>query len=584
MKIVISHSIKTFLEHYTYLMGKAVKQLICRTPIVLGKIGNRASPLLAEVVSPRPIPVGTYATVETSYEDPYSGDAKKLCLVGVISSTSFRRSVPVSGIALITSGELHEEFEGELGKYSQSYLRFFAAITHDMKVTIPRIPPPPDASVYLAPTEVLSTLFSSRNPSSIPVGHLLGRPDVRVFVDVNALAKHLFITGTTGSGKSNTIAILVDRIAAMGGLAIVYDVHGEYSGLLAQEADVREVELAINPLKIPPHVLAKMVVPEGTATVQRRLVSRALRQCRDTFAKVIEHYGLTEEGVKKLQDVFRRSTRLHQEFVEPVEEADLDETAVKLFVECLVNAINSVKSGVSDKSIESAITKVEEFFEHARISFVQPSVTELARPGTILVLNASSLDDEQRDYMLKVIADEFLWSGKSSSVRGSPMPLLFVVEEAHLFLSANRPSVSRPSIERLAREGRKFGICLALVSQRPRNIDLNTISQVQNFVVMKLVQESDQRAVMNASDLLTEDLVTSLATLATGEALLIGEWIGRFPALVKIDKHPGKRSGTTPDIVAIWREFLSRKARERTDLEMHKEVLHELKEILGDEP
>jgi len=563
--------------------------LICRSPVVLGKIGNSASPLGAEVVSTHPIPLGTYATIEIRYRDPYSGSEEALCLVGVVSSTAFRRSVPVSGAAIVTSGELYDEFEGGLGKYGRSFLRIIAAIRRSGEVTVPRVPPPPDAQVYLAPSEILSKLFSSSSDASIPIGHLVGRPDVVVKVNVNALTKHLFITGATGSGKSNTVAVILDRVTGLGGVTVVYDVHGEYVTLRPMHGIVRTVELSINPLRIPPSVLAKMIVPESAATVQRRLVVRALRRCRDEFAPVLSEHGVTRKALAVIKQRMAKSSGLEQRSETGDEgRISIDEELVRAFTACLSGEVYNVgrsrSKGVTEKSIESAVMKVEEFFEYARISFSQPSIEDLISPGTILVLDASAHDDEQKDYMLKVVADEILWYARHNYVVGRPTPLLFVVEEAHLFVSASRVTVSRHSIERLAREGRKFGVCLALVSQRPRNIDPNTVSQIQNLVVMKLVQDSDQRAVMDVSDALTEDLVGSLASLATGEALVLGEWIGRFPAFVKIDMHPGKRAGATPDIVSIWREFYEAVKREAEEASMHREAVEELRELLGEEP
>jgi DNA helicase HerA-like ATPase len=196
------------------------------------------------------------------------------------------------------------------------------------------------------------------------------------------------------------------------------------------------------------------------------------------------------------------------------------------------------------------------------------------------VVNASDLSDEQKDYCLKIILDEMLNYTRHRLAMGRPHPVIIFIEESHRFLSATRSTVSKSSIERVAREGRKFGVSLAIVSQRPRNLDPNTVSQVQNFIFMKLVQEEDQRFVMNVSDMLTEDVALSLSALNTGEAIIIGEWVGRFPIYAKIDRHTGKKLGASLDIASIWLSTKSNQNAIKSLAASSNEVYKELSNIM----
>ena len=560
--------------------------MLCVSDIVLGKVGNVSRPDYVEVVSRRPLPLGTYVSIPFNEVDPITNEDVNHCLIGVVSSTKYRRAIPVSGAATLESEELYTEFEQQLAQYGSSFIRVFADIVRNT-ISTPRTPPPPNANVYLAPSNTLELLFSRKGESSIPIGHLVGRPDVVVYVDVNALVKHLFVTGTTGSGKSNTVAIVIDRVARLGGMIIVYDVHGEYAALqpLDPNVKIKVVDLYINPLRISSNILARMIVPEGSATVQRRLVSRALKEAQKLFENVLNRYGATPSAVEELRKKLGSSTSSQQllddeRFGEQASQ-DIDRALTELYKRYVLKAIERYRSdAVSERSREAAIMKVEEFFEFANVSFTSPSPIELLEPRTIVVLNASALDDEQRDYMLKVVADELLWFAKHSTAIGKPRPVVLVVEEAHLFLSTSRETSSRKSIERLSREGRKFGVSLIIVSQRPRNIDTNTVSQIQNFVFMKLVQEADQQAIMNASDMLTDDLARSLSSMDTGEAIVLGEWIGRFPAFVKIDKHIGKRSGASPNIARLWRNLAEEYEISKRSVELHTAAYNDLRDLL----
>jgi DNA helicase HerA-like ATPase len=547
--------------------------VVCKSrSSVIGKVGSTSYPTHVEIISRHPIPIGTYIAIPFKSLDIATGGSIDCCAIGVISSTSYRRLLPISPTT--TSSE-SIGIEDEMLRYSPSQARLIALICSEngkTEVRVPNVPPPPDSEVFLAPAEILSQLFSCRRESSIKIGYLLTRPEVEIYVDINALTKHLFITGTTGSGKSNTVAVLADRIASYGGTVVIYDVHGEYWNLDVSNRDkVRlvPIEYKINPLEIPPKVLARMIVPEGGATIQRMLVTRALEITQKIFREIKSRYGLNEKALEYLPQIAKEVLAKKREQVslnpqildysrnEEEEVLSLDDVLVNAFKEYVKNFITGSKLGSSfDKEpIQKACAKVDEFFENAAISFKTPNIASLIASSTLIVLNVSILSDEQKDYVLKVVLDELLWSVKHSYFVGRPQPVVVFIEEAHLFLSNTASTISRYSIERVAREGRKFGLALGIVSQRPRNIDMNTLSQIQNFVFMKLVQEADQQSIMNASDMLTEDLARSLATMGLGEALILGEWVGRFPIFVKIDKHEGKKIGATLDIASIWRSY-----------------------------
>ncbi|MEM4789650.1 MAG: ATP-binding protein [Ignisphaera sp.] len=551
--------------------------MLCGSGTAIGKVGTTSYPTSAEIISKNPIPIGTYIAIPFKALDILSGKTVECCAIGVISLTSYRRLLPVSPT---TTASESIGIEDDMLRYAPSVARIIALISSNggnPSIKVPNVPPPPDSEVYLAPTEILSILFSSNKEDSIKIGHLLTRPEVEIYVNLNALTKHLFITGTTGSGKSNTVAILADRIASYGGTVVIYDVHGEYTTLDVNE-NVRKISIdyKMNPLEIPPKVLARMIVPEGGATLQRMLVSRAIAKAQKVFKELKTRYGLTDKAIENFvatvkelikepklsleSSLYRTMFGEKIEVYEPEEEVsielpDINSKLIGLFKELVKKLVESYSDnkGRYGESAEKACAKVDEFFENAAISFETPNIDTLLGPSTLVVLNASLLSDEQKDYVLKIVLDELLWLSKHRYFVGVPQPVLVFIEEAHLFLSTTKNTVSKFSIERVAREGRKFGLALGIISQRPRNIDLNTLSQVQNFVFMKLVQETDQQAIMNASDMLTEDLARSLASMGTGEALVIGEWVGRFPVFVKMDKHEGKKIGASLDISEIWR-------------------------------
>jgi len=415
------------------------------------------------------------------------------------------------------------------------------------KVEAPRYPPPPETPVYLAKPEHVEVIYRNDPETSIEIGSLVGFEGLRIRVNVNALTKHLLITGTTGSGKSNLVAILADRIARIGGSVVIFDVHGEYWGLTSENPDkvsIVKYEAAINPIELPISLLVNFIIPEASATKQRRILKNGLKNLND---KIRERSIKSRKPYSLVVKEIYKESRTQQVLEDPVE----------TYKELLIKSINPRPQDKEDKSIADVIDKVEDFFEWRRIDLEARKVSELVSNNKVVVVDVSTFTDEEKDYLLKVIAEDLLWYLKEGLRKGlKVIPTVLVIEEAHLFLSTTNNTRSKDTLQRFIREGRKFGGMLVIVSQRPRALDTNIVSQIQNYVFLKLVQSKDRSTVMEITDVLSDEYVNILPTLPPGYGLIMGEWVGKYPAYVKIDKHEGKKVGTTPNVVGIWREGL----------------------------
>jgi hypothetical protein len=166
------------------------------------------------------------------------------------------------------------------------------------------------------------------------------------------------------------------------------------------------------------------------------------------------------------------------------------------------------------------------------------------------------VDEEYADVIVSHVLRKLLYKRKEKKVP----PAFCVLEEAHLLAPMHRPTLSKHWIDRIAREGRKFGVGLCLVSQRPKNLDSNSLSQANNAIIMRLVEPSDQRHVQQASERLSDDLLAQLPSLNIGEAVVLG-LMTKIPALVKIDKFAGKLSGGDPDVIAEWQRTIKEKKK-----------------------
>ena len=153
-------------------------------------------------------------------------------------------------------------------------------------------------------------------------------------------------------------------------------------------------------------------------------------------------------------------------------------------------------------------------------------------------------------------------------------PVFFVVEEAHILAPQNRKADSKTWITRVAREGRKFGLGLCLVSQSPKSVDRETLSQANNMIIMRLVEPNDQKHVQSASESLSEDLINQLPSLNIGEGLILG-LMTKIPTLVKIDEFKGRQRGGDLDILNQW------KTEKEKDEKETQEQLEDFENMLG---
>lgn len=524
----------------------------------IGIVGEHSTPTEVDVKALTPIPSGTYIYLRFKVRSPPTYEEREREIIGIIGSCIYRSVVPI-----VTTPNLlaYERVSTSLGDLkSESYMR--AIIIADIsngRAEAPRYPPPPETPVYLAELEHLKMLYGCDLESGVEVGSLVGFEDLRVRVNVNSLAKHLLITGTTGSGKSNLVAVLADRIAQIGGSVIIFDVHGEYSNLESMDPKAVNVivyDAAINPIEIPIGLLVNFVIPEATASKQKRLLRNALKELND---EIREATSMSRKPyVLVVKEIYKKRKN--------VDSADPIEAYKELLKDYLIREGTKGK----EKVVPDVEDKVDDFFEWHRISLEARKVSELLGNGKIIIVDVSTFTDEEKDYMLKVIVEDLLWYLKEGSKSGSnftAIPTLLVVEESHLFLGSG-VTKSKEALQRFIREGRKFGGMLAIVSQRPRALDVNVVSQVQSYAFLKLVQSGDKLTVMELTDVLSDEYVAILPTLPPGHAVLMGEWVGKYPAYVKVDKHYGKKVGTTPDIVRIWRENRDRviKSLERQNI------------------
>jgi DNA helicase HerA-like ATPase len=406
-------------------------------------------------------------------------------------------------------------FEGQEGQYVKGKVRLLGDVTN---LRIPKIPPPPGTKVMKADSKILKNIFSS---GTINLGRLLSHPDVAVRVDANMLvSRHLAILAITGAGKSNTVSVIADGLLELNGMPIIFDMHSEYSK--ASFTKVKRIAPRLNPVYLSFDEFKILVDVGKDAFIQERLLRRAFKGAK--------------EGLKGKGDFIQKIL------------AGLETTA-----ESAAQMTASEKNAIS-----GVINKVEDF-ENKYEGLVDPHAPNILgqlEQGSANVIDLGQADEDYADVIVSHILRKVLYKRKLNDIP----PSFCILEEAHILAPSTRPTYSKYWINRIAREGRKFGVGLCLVSQRPKSLDQNSLSQANDAIIMRLIEPSDQRHVQQASERLSDDLLAQLSSLNIGEAVVVG-MMTRIPALVKIDRFKGKLEGGDPDIVDLWRKEREKKER-----------------------
>ncbi len=414
----------------------------------------------------------------------------------------------------------------------------------DRRMEIPRIPPEPGTYIYPASTKTLRKVFGKDDGTKIHLGHLLTRPDVDVYIDIDSIvSRHLAVLAVTGGGKSNTVSVILEELLKKNGTILVFDMHGEYVNFdlkVGKLPAVNRINLTLNPLKLSYHEFRLFANVDDSAYIQDRYLRKA-------FKEAVEGY---RRGDYRAEEFWGVLLGMLRSWTDPEEYPEYKEDR---------------------KSITGVINKVEDMQElyGELFDLQQPTIVEQLEFGRLNVIDLSHVDEKIADIVVSHVLRNVL-DARKRFVRegegGLAFPLLTVLEEAHILASSTINTKSRYWISRIAREGRKFGLGLCLVTQRPKALDSNALSQANNMIILRLVEPGDQRHVQQASESLSSDLVEQLPSLNVGEALVMGTMIP-VPALVKVKLAKAKRSGNDISAVGQWREYKRDKEKTMKELD-----------------
>jgi DNA helicase HerA-like ATPase len=446
--------------------------------------------------------------------------------------------------------------------------RVLGFLTENGELQLPRKAVMPGKPVYVAPTELLEKFYSYTQEEAIPVGSLITRGEVPVALSIKGFRRHLALIAQTGSGKTYLAGILADELLAKGGTLVMLDPHADYV-FLGRDIAGRRYELSDR--------ITVFRNPSSTGRYSAEEVGRV-----EPYEICFSDLDLDE--IRLISGIGKSYTNIISGVEKAIEYLKAEKTVFQ--PEDLLEKLGDAdswkdKPGLTANTIAGAKSAQKYIKRIARMKVFTGGATaidKMLRPKHLSVVDLSGLSDEVSDYITYRILSDIYDKVSSSEFE---YPVFVFVEEAHRFIPIEGRTDSGLIIKKIAAEGRKFGVFLIVITQRPSKIHPDALSQCNSQIIMRMTNPEDQRAIAESSERLGQTLLEDLPGLNTGEAVIVGE-MTRAPVMVRVKKRRTREGGSDIDIVGKMK-IANEKAKEESPDKESQRLRDDLKGFLGSE-
>jgi uncharacterized protein len=409
--------------------------------------------------------------------------------------------------------------------------------------------PPLGAAVTTVTLRDLAKVYARPRTSNVHIGRLRHNQRVPAFIVTDSLlGKHFAVLGTTGAGKSCAVTVILRSILAEHpkGHVVLIDPQNEYGSAFADMAEL------LNPsnLQLPYWLL-------NFEEISHILVGVEQGEQRFTQLAILK-----DAIVQAKRAMFPEDEYLTVDTPIPYRLSDL--------ISALKEGMGKFNKADGAGPYLSLISRIESLRSDRRYAFMFESLTvrdnmrqimaQLLRIPAggkpITIIDISGVPSEVVDVVVSVLF-RLVFELAAWSDRGAAPPVLLVCEEAHRYVPQDEVAAFAPTkrvISRIAKEGRKYGVTLCLVSQRPSELAIGSLAQCNTVFALRLTNEHDQAFVARALPENARWLVESLPSLNTQEAVVVGDGV-TVPVHIRFnDLDPDHRpSSADPSFAVAWR-------------------------------
>lgn len=410
--------------------------------------------------------------------------------------------------------------------------------------------PVPGMTVMTTDDKDLDLIFSSRGLPHVPIGTVYPTHNVQANLLIDPLlSKHFAILGSTGTGKSCTVALVIHRIveALPYGHVVILDPHNEYQDAFATNGvhfDTENLKLPYWMMNLEEHIQVFIGSNREDREVDADILKRCLLIARKKNVNRAEVDRITVDA-----PVPYRIADLLFELDAAMGKLEKPETLMPFMR--LKNKIEELKNDRRYGFMFSGLLVNDNLAETVTRLLRFPS---MEKPVSTLDLSGvpSDIVDVVVSVLCRMVFDFAVWSRKETS-----QPLLLICEEAHRYVSGsqeNRNHSARKALETIAKEGRKYGVSLGLVSQRPSELSESVLSQCGTILSMRMNNDKDRKFVESAMPEGSTGFLESLPSLRNQECIICGEGV-TAPVRVRLDDLAEEKrpSSDDPNFSASWK-------------------------------
>lgn len=440
------------------------------------------------------------------------------------------------------------------------------------------------AQCYIMNNEDLSNFMSvlsvnsEGKDNSLKIGNYTLNKDATAYLDGNRLfQKHAVIVGSTGSGKSCTVATLIEEIAKLqSSNAVVFDIHGEYEPIIGE--NIKHFKIA-GPsdgvsdgfIYLPYWLLTyeemiSMMIDrsDNNAPNQAMIFSRTVYKCKKDYlisvgkSDIVDDITIDSPTPYDIKTLLDELNAINSEVVPG---AKAGSTKKGDFNGTLSRFIQRLENKVSDKRLNFLFSSDESLLNYDyMVELCSKLMLPASSNGGVKIIDFSEVPSDVLPLVVSLVA-RLIFSVQQWTDREKLNPIAIFCDEAHLYIPQNTKqgieAQSLNSFERIAKEGRKYGIGLVVITQRPSEVDRTVLSQSSNFIAMRLTNADDQNVIKKLLPDSLGNFGELLPILDVGEALIVGD-ASLLPSRINVNKpNPEPNSAT----IGFWSEW----SKESTD-------------------
>ena len=422
--------------------------------------------------------------------------------------------------------------------------------------------PTVNSSVYAVAPATIDSIYQQYAEGNFSLGHLSLIPDQQANINLDAfLSRHGAILGQTGGGKSWTVASFLQKISTFPQATIVlFDLHGEYASAFGDEADV----ISGSDIELPYWLM-------NSEELLGLMVDRSESAAPNQIAKFKELLQAAKDNHTENQalglDRITIDTPVYFDFAEILNEFR------RLDTQMVTGANNRPKQGPLFGQFTRLLMRVDSRLNDRRYDLIfhptsyatSASMEDLFRRllgeqatsrKKVVIIDLSPVPFDVRNSVISLILrclfDFAYWYRR---VNEEAYPIAVFADEAHIYLNDSDTNArsSRESAERIAKEGRKYGISLTVISQRPREVSATILSQCNSFLCLRISNPDDQSYVRNLLPDSVRGITSMFSTLRRGECILLGDSV-MMPTRIRIDRPDPTPQSDDTSFYNSWNE------------------------------